>query len=56
MWKGASGSVDGWGTMLQAERLWKGRWIFNWPNPASRVYKTEINGRGDPLRWQRDTL
>jgi hypothetical protein len=23
---------------------------------AAPVYKTEINGRGDPLRWPRDTL
>jgi hypothetical protein len=23
---------------------------------AAPVYKTEINGRGDPLRWLRDTL
>jgi hypothetical protein len=23
---------------------------------ATPVYKTEINGRGDPLRWPRDTL
>jgi hypothetical protein len=23
---------------------------------AAPVFKTEINGRGDPLRWPRDTL
>jgi hypothetical protein len=25
-------------------------------NRENRVYKTEINGRGGPLRWPRDTL
>jgi hypothetical protein len=29
---------------------------LNMLSHKSRVYKTEINGSGDPLRWPRDTL
>jgi hypothetical protein len=31
-------------------------WGATWKESSAPVYKTEINGRGDSLRWPRDTL
>jgi hypothetical protein len=44
-------SRDGKNGEPEAEEI-----IGTWVGPRPRSRKTEINGRGDSLRWPRDTL
>jgi hypothetical protein len=50
--------LEEWGENVCNNNIqWTGKdWEFNVRDPFSPVYKTEINGRGDSLRWPRDTL
>ena len=47
-----SSSGSGTGSTQPREVHWGATWI---KKVAAPVQKTEINGRGDPLRWPRDT-
>ena len=47
-----SSSGSGMGSIHLREVNWGATWI---KKVAAPVQKTEINGRGDPLRWPRDT-
>ena len=47
-----SSSGSGTGSNQPREVNWGATWI---KKVAAPVQKTEINGRGDPLRWPRDT-
>ena len=47
-----SSSRSGTGSTQPREVNWGATWI---KKVATPVQKTEINGRGDPLRWSRDT-